>query len=136
MKPQQKETILALLKAMQAHNGNYISTSAAMSLGKVGPEVAPILLDTFRDEHSASRYAAGWAFQAMGPRGVPALVGAMKDPSPGVQRGIFGSLGSIGVPAVPALVQLLQSDQIDLRRGAAWALGWLGRSDAAAAAAL
>ena len=37
---------------------------------------------------------------------------------------------------MPRLVRLLQSDRIDLRRGAARALGWLGLSDAAAAAAL
>jgi HEAT repeat protein len=137
-KCRQKETIPALMKAMLGHGGNYISTSAAISLGKlgVGADTAPMLLDSFRDEHSTSGHVAVWAFEAMGSHAVPVLVKAMKDPSPGVRSGVFASLGKIGTPAVPELVRLLQSDQIDLQRNAAWALASLRRSDSAATAAL
>ena len=121
---------------MRANGGDFVSGAAAQALGKFGPEVAPVLLDTFRDEHSMARWSAGRGFEAMGRRAVPILVRAMHDPSPGVQSGVFQSLKWIGPHALPELVTLLQSEQIDLRRSAAWALGWLGRPDAAATAAL
>jgi HEAT repeat protein len=131
-----KGTAEALASAMRANGGNFVSSAAAQALGKFGPEVAPMLLDTFRDEHSMAAWSAGGGFEAMGRRAAAILVRAMRDPSPGVQSGVFRSLKCIGPRALPELVTLLQSEQIDLRRSAAWALGWLGHPDAAATAAL
>ncbi|NLY00168.1 MAG: hypothetical protein GXY83_29060 [Rhodopirellula sp.] len=135
--PAEREKIApTLFEALQRHGGNFVSTTAAESLGRFGPEMIPRLLETMRDERSPARYAAGWAFRAMGPVAVPALVAAMCDPAPGVRNGAVWGLDRMGPAAMPELTRLLRSEEIELRCNAARAVAHFGRADAATTEAL
>ena len=106
--------IVPLLAAYLKDEDYSVSRQASMTLGYLGPEVLPLLLELLKDKTSpATVTAAARAVYYMGPQAkaaVPLLAEALKINDWQVRRIVIIALHSIGPeakPALPAMIDFL-----------------------------
>ncbi len=110
---------------------------AAIGLGGIGPEAAPLALPELRialmDPEKGVRLRAAVAHGEMGSAAapnIPVLINALNDPAFEVCSAAAFALALIGVPAIPALIDTLKHGSAKARFAAALALGNFGPSAA------
>lgn len=113
--------------------------AAVATLGKLGPEAVPALIDALGDKEALARRNAAKGLEQVGAGAkdaVPALLRALSDGDYDVRQNATAALAAIGPASVPALVGGLKDADPNVRKNAAAALGPIGAQAGDAVGAL
>jgi HEAT repeat protein len=135
-----KKDLPALLIAVRNETRDTRSrVEAAVQIGEVGIEGAPILIAEFSNGDEQVARAAAAAFQKIGSAGVPLLTETLKGESATVRAKAADALGAIGPKAkaaVPNLTALFADSDRTVQHRAVVALGAFGEAASDAVPAL